>query len=89
MPNKSSALSALIALFSSTTMLNAEDLLLGFELGGTLEQAHAHASSNGWTLRPIHDDLKRIWLIVGVDADLYVCENRVLAVRREFEGGRR
>ncbi|WP_299657727.1 hypothetical protein [uncultured Tateyamaria sp.] len=81
------ALSALSLSFVSPAMLSAEDLHLGFEIGGTLEQARIHAYSNGWTLRPLPEELQRIWVIDGVDADLYICKNRVLAVRRQFDGG--
>lgn len=84
---KWSTLAAFGLALTSSEILAAEDLLLGFQLGDTMEQAKVHAKSNGWVLQALSDDLQRVWVIEGVDADLYVCKNRVLAVRREFLGG--
>ncbi len=70
----------------SPAMVVAEDLVLGFQLGGTLSQAHDHATSNGWVLHPLSKYLPKEWVVDGGGAGLFVCEDRVLAIRRTFEG---
>ncbi|RBW41077.1 hypothetical protein DS901_18440 [Loktanella sp. D2R18] len=64
----------------------ADELQLGFELGSILPDARAYASANGWALRRLSEDLPNEWVVEGADGGLFVCDNTVLAVRRNFEG---
>ena len=64
----------------------ADELHLGFELGSSLADARYHASANGWSLRRLSEDLPNEWAVDGANGGLFVCDNRVLAVRRNFEG---
>lgn len=64
----------------------ADDLQLGFELGSQLADARNNASKNGWSLRRLSADLSNEWIVEGVNGGLFVCDNKVMAVRRNFEG---
>ena len=88
MKNSRNLLATIGFLFVSTGVIAAEDLILGFELGGTLQQAKDHAQLEGWILRPHSADRRqRLWVIEGADATLEVCKDRVFGVTRFFEGG--
>ena len=67
-------------------MCAANELQLGFELGIQLDDARNYASANGWSLRPSSEHLPNEWVVEGTDGSLFVCDNRVVAVRRNFEG---
>ncbi|MDA4848287.1 hypothetical protein [Hoeflea poritis] len=81
------ALMTWILIPTSASALDLDDLLLGFELGSTVEQAERHARSQDWKIEPLSPHLPREWKVVGAEAGLFVCEGRVLAVRRQLEGG--
>lgn len=70
-----------------TELTASEDFLLGFELGGTIKQAHNHALSKNWRLRPRSEHLPNEWIVEGANGELLTCDDKVLAVRRQFEGG--
>lgn len=67
-------------------MFAADELQLGFKLGSQLTDARSHASANGWSLRLLSEDLPNEWIVEGADGGLFVCDNRVLAVRRHLKG---
>ena len=64
----------------------ADELQLGFKLGSQLADARSYASANGWSLRLLSDDLPNEWIVEGTDGGVFVCNNRVLAIRRHLEG---
>jgi hypothetical protein len=77
-----------LLLVPQAVLAASKDILLGFELGGSIDRASEHAESQGWRLLPLESDtLQRIWIIEGANADLYVCDDIVLAVRRDYQGG--
>ncbi|MEM8536694.1 MAG: hypothetical protein AAGF56_02415 [Pseudomonadota bacterium] len=86
MPKLRSTLFTVALIFLPIEMCAADELQLGFELGIQLDDARNYASANGWSLRPMSADLPNEWVVDGTDGSLFICENRVLAVRRNFEG---
>jgi hypothetical protein len=75
-------------LFAPVQSFAEADVLLGFELGETLEQAKDHAQLNDWQIRPHPSDTtRRLWVIEGANAVLEICQNNVFSITRNYEGG--
>lgn len=78
---------SLILITTPAAAFELDDLLLGFELGNTIEQAEQHALSQSWTLKPFSPNLPHTLEIEGAEATLYVCDGQVLSVQRQLGGG--
>lgn len=81
-----SAFLTLSLLFLPTVTFAAGELHLGFKLWSQLTDARSHAAANGWSLRLLSEDLPNEWIVEGAGGSLFVCGDRVLAVRRHLEG---
>ncbi|MFV0475762.1 MAG: hypothetical protein ACK5MQ_16385 [Pikeienuella sp.] len=64
-----------------------DEFHLGFELGGSIEKAQEHARSRGWTLRNLSGAFSDDWSVEGANATIYMCDDEIDAVGREFAGG--
>lgn len=86
MPKLCSTLCTVGLISLSIEMCAADELKLGFELGIRLDDARNYVSANGWSLRPLSEGLPNEWVVEGTSVGLFVCEDRVVAVRRNFAG---
>lgn len=79
---------AIWALTSPLVLFADEDPTLGFEFGSSLEQARDYAQSRGWGLRqPAGWTQTNIWSVVGAEATIKFCKNKLLGVDRRYAGG--
>ncbi len=63
------------------------DTLAGFVLGSSFEKAQEYAASREWTLKQEIPSQPKEWSVLEAHIGLFICGNKVVAVRRYALGG--